>query len=126
MPFTPYPLVKCQKFNSFFNELTTGDRTMRNKLSKLDHALALTLSLAACGGDIPNGKYCDAKGKTCWEFSGDKVTRHFGKGAQHKGTYIIDENGWFLFAREDGHIYKILFSLEGNKLLLGSTEYTKQ
>ena len=90
-------------------------------------ALVLTLSLVVCGGgDIPNGKYVKNGSEKYWEFSGDKATRYFSNNLIEKGTYKIDKDGLFLFTKENGTIEKFLFGLEGNILLLGSTEYTKQ
>ncbi|MDR2593183.1 MAG: hypothetical protein LBC87_00225 [Fibromonadaceae bacterium] len=89
-------------------------------------ALALTFSLVACGGDIPDGKYFKNGGEQYWEFSGSKATRYISKELIQKGTYKIDKDGLFLFIKEDGKIDKLLFAQEGKELLLGSTQYTKQ
>jgi len=89
-------------------------------------ALALTLSLVACSEDIPNGKYFKSGSEQYWEFSGNKVTRYINKDFIQKGTYEIDKDGLFLFTKENGTIDKLLFAQEGNRLLLGSTEYKKQ
>jgi len=107
---------------------------MRKKLSKfaltasLVLAITLTFSLVACsGGDIPDGRYVKNRDGKYWEFSGDKATEYSREGTVYrKGTYKIDKEGLFLLTREDGSIDKLLFAQEGNKLLLGTTEYTKQ
>jgi len=89
--------------------------------------LALTISLVACGGDIPDGKYVKSRSEKYWEFSGNKATYHLGKDhPDKKGTYEIDKDGLFIFKVEGEKPDKLLFGIEGKQLLLGSSEYTKQ
>jgi len=89
-------------------------------------ALALTISLVACGEDIPSGRYVKSGSDVYWEFSGDNATYYAHRDYMEKGTYKIDKDGLFLFTKEDGTIKKLLFAQEGKQLLLGSTQYTKQ
>jgi len=89
---------------------------------------AFTFSLDGCsGGDIPDGRYVKIGSEKYWEFSGDKATYYFNKDyPAQKGTYKIDTNGLFIFTLENGTIDKKMFGIEGNKLLLGNTQYTRQ
>jgi len=89
-------------------------------------AVALTLSLAACGEDIPNGRYVKSGNDAYWEFSGNKAIYYDHKSYMSKGTYEIGKDGLFLFNKEDGTIDKLLFCIDGKQLLLGNKKYVKQ
>jgi len=90
-------------------------------------AAVIGLSMMACGGGIPSGKYVHKSGMY-YEISGNKIAEFFDdeRPGPNTGIYKVEKDGIHLsITRGDGKVKREAFVLNGKALTIGGYPYIK-